>query len=85
MSYWERVLGENAIFNINYEKLVDDPENELKSLFQYLEIPFESEYLEFYKGSKGIKTLSLNQANKQIYKDSKYNWKKFEKYIPELF
>ena len=85
MSYWEKALGENAIFKINYEKLVDDPENELRLLFQYLEIPFKSEYLEFYKSSRGIKTLSLNQANKQIYKDSKYNWKKFEKYIPELF
>jgi hypothetical protein len=85
MTYWSSVLDDNSIFEINYEKLIDKPEDELQLLFNYLEIEFDEKYLEFYKSSKGIKTLSLNQANKKIYKDSKYKWKLYEQYIPELF
>lgn len=85
MTYWSSVLDDNSIFEINYEKLIDKPEDELQLLFNYLEIEFDKKYLEFYKSSKGIKTLSLSQANKKIYKDSKYKWKLYEQYIPELF
>ena len=85
MAYWVKVLDDNLIFELNYEKLIESPETELQLLFDYLEIKFDKKYLEFYKNSRGIKTLSINQANKKIYKDSKYKWKLFEPYIPELF
>jgi len=85
MAYWKKSLDSNSIFEINYEKLIENPEDELRLLFKYLEIKFDEKYLEFYKSSRGIKTLSINQANKKIYKDSKYKWKLFEPYMPELF
>jgi len=85
MAYWAKVLDDNSIFELNYEKLIESPETELQLLFDYLEIKFDKKYLEFYKNSRGIKTLSINQANKKIYKDSKHKWKLFEPYMPELF
>ncbi len=85
MLYWKKSLDADSIFEINYEKLIENPEAELRLLFNYLEIKFDKKYLNFYKSTRGIKTLSLNQANKKIYKESKYKWKLFEQYIPELF
>ena len=65
------------IYNLSYEKLIDNPERETKDLFNYCELPWRSECLEFYKRKDLIsKTTSNLQIRSAIQKHS------LDRYLP---
>ena len=67
----------NFIYELEYEKLVNDPEIESKKLLKFCNLPWNNECLKFYKRKKLIsKTASNIQIRKAIYKDS------INKYLP---
>ena len=67
----------NFIYELQYEKFVDDPENESKKLLDYCNLPWDKKCLEYYKRKDLIsKTASNIQIRKAIFKNSS------EKYLP---
>ena len=67
----------NFIYELQYEKFVDNPENESKKLFTYCNLPWDKKCLEFYKRKDLIsKTASNIQIRQAIYKHS------LDKYLP---
>ena len=65
------------IYELKYEKFVDNPESESKKLFTYCNLPWDKKCLEFYKRKDLIsKTASNIQIRQTIYKHS------LEKYLP---
>ena len=67
----------NFIYELKYEKFVNDPEIESKKLLKFCNLPWNNECLKFYKRKKLIsKTASNIQIRKAIYKDS------INKYLP---
>ena len=65
------------IYDLEFEKFVDDPVNESKKLMKFCDLPWDKKCLEFYKRKELIsKTASNIQIRKPIYKDS------INKYIP---
>ena len=67
----------NFIYDLQYEKFVNDPENEAKKLMKFCGLPWDIKCLEFYKRKDLIsKTASNFQIRKAIYKDS------INKYLP---
>ena len=67
----------NFIYELQYEKLVDNPVIESKKLFEFCNLPWDIKCLEFYKRKDIIsQTASSIQIRKSIYKDS------IEKYLP---
>ena len=69
MDFWKNQLGD-FIYDLNYEKLVNDQENETIKLINFCGLQWDSKCLNFEKNKKPIKTASLNQARKSIYKTS---------------
>ena len=67
----------NFIYELEFEKLINDPEVESKKLLKFCNLPWNNECLKFYKRKKLIsKTASNIQIRKAIYKDSA------KKYLP---
>ena len=67
----------NFIYNLQFEKLVRNPEEESKKLMKYCELPWDKKCLEFYKRKDFIsKTASNVQIRNAIYKHSS------DKYLP---
>jgi hypothetical protein len=67
----------NFIYELEYEKFVNDPEIQSKNLLKFCNLPWNIGCLEFYKREKLIsKTASNMQIRKAIYKDS------INKYLP---
>ena len=67
----------NIIYELKFEKLVNNPEEESKKLMKFCELPWDKKCLEFYKRKDLIsKTASNIQIRKAIYKHS------FKKYLP---
>lgn len=84
-NFWKQQFG-NSIYEINYENLISDNENEVKKLLDFCELGFEKECLDHSKNAKSkISTASLHQARQPIYKSSINNSKKYEKFLKKLF
>ena len=67
----------NKIYNLEIEKLTNNPEEESKNLMKYCELPWDKKCLEFYKRKDLIsKTASNLQIRKAIFKHS------LDKYLP---
>lgn len=80
MKFWnEKFPGE--IFNISYEKLISDNEEEIKKLIEYCGLDWERNCLSFHKNNTPIKTMSSAQARSPIYKTSLNAFDKFKDYL----
>ena len=69
MIFWNTKY-EGGIYNIKYEELIKNSEEEMKRIIDYCGLGWEANCLNFHKSNTAIKTLSVNQANKPIYSSS---------------
>ena len=67
----------NFIYDLNYEKFINNPKTESKKLMEYCDLPWNKRCLEFYKRKDIVSsTASDVQIRKAINKDS------LDKYLP---
>ena len=83
MKFWEKKIP-NFIYNLNYEKLINNPEEQVKKLINFCELNWEEDCLNYNKKVTAIKTVSIVQARKPIYKTSLNSYKKYSEYL-EMF
>lgn len=85
MDFWKSKLGDQ-LYEINYEKLVSNKEEEIKKLIKYCDLDWDSACLEHHKSKKTpIKTVSISQARKPVYKSSVNSNSNYEIYLSEMF
>ena len=83
MAFWrEKFPG--CIYDLDYEKLTLNQEDETRKLLEYCELSWEDSCLDFHKTTRAVKTASLSQVRKKIYTGSSKAWKKYEKYLEPL-
>lgn len=79
---WERNFP-HALYNVDYETLVEAPEQEIKNLINYLDLDWDDKYLKFYENKRVVQTASLLQVRQKLYNSSIDSWKKYkESLIP---
>ena len=83
MRFWKEKFP-NSIYDAQYEKIIEDPENEIKKMIKFCNLDWEENCLKFYNNKTPIKTLSTAQARKPIYKSSKNSFEKFAAYLTDL-
>ena len=77
MSHWDRVLP-GRVHRLVHERLVEDPETEIRKLLDYLGLPFDEACLRFYETDRPIRTVSSEQVRQPIRKDAVESWRAFE-------
>ena len=90
MKLWNQYI---SIFKINYhevryESLVENFEPTVRSVLNFLKLPWDSsvlQYTELAKKRKNIATPSYNQVIKPIYTHAEGRWKKYEKQISNIY
>ena len=80
MEFWNAKLP-NQIYNCNYEKLVSNPRDEIPRVIKFLNLDWEENCLDHSKNKTIIKTVSISQARKPIYKNSVNLNNEFIKYL----
>ena len=83
MDHWDRVLP-GKILRCNNEDVVEDLENQVSRLLEFLEIPFEEQCISFYETDRLIRTPSSEQVRKPVNKDGMGRWKPYAKYLKPL-
>ena len=84
MENWKRLFPKR-FYTLEYEKLVENPEHELKRVFNYIELAWDPICLEFYKNKRAVKTASVNQVREKIFKDSSKKWLSYKPYVLKVF
>jgi len=80
MQFWKNKIG-NYIYEIKYEDLVENKEVEIKKMLEFCNLNWQPDCLEFYKKKNPIKTVSINQSRKPIYKDSVNKSKNYKDFL----
>lgn len=83
MAHWEKLFP-GDIYEANYERIVNNQEEESRKLIEYCGLPWDDQCLRFFETERRVKTASAEQVRRPIYKDSMKKWKKYEPYLGEL-
>ena len=83
MSYWGR-LYKQEIFELNHELLVNNPEEEVKKIFNYLGLEFNQSYLEISNNKRSVTTASDIQIRDKINNKGIDNWRKYSSIIEKF-
>ena len=84
MKFWHELLP-GSIYDIKYEELINNQEKVIKSLIEACGLKWEKNCLSFHQNTKPIKTLSVTQARKKIYKTSLDLSENYKLELKELF
>ncbi|HEY1772040.1 MAG TPA: sulfotransferase [Gammaproteobacteria bacterium] len=83
MVHWRAALP-GRMLELRYEDLVADLEGQSRRLVAHLELPWDEACLRFHESSRAVRTASLAQVRRPIYKDSVGRWKRHEKELGPL-
>ena len=83
MEHIDAVLP-GRVHRVHYERLVADPEGELRRLLDYCGLPFEAQCLRFYEGRRIVSTISSEQVRQPIYTESVDQWRHYEAWLRPL-
>jgi len=83
MDHWESVLPGRIHF-MQYERLVEDTESEIRGMLEYCGLPFEEGCLRFWENDRAVATPSAGQVRRPIFRDALQQWRNFEPWLDPL-
>lgn len=83
MAHWENLFP-GEIHHQKYEDMVSDQEGQTRKLLEFCGLGWDDRCLKFYEHKRVVRTASMQQVRKPIYRDSAKRWKKYEKHIAPL-
>ena len=84
MTIWKNAkLGE--IYELDYERLVENQENEIRQLVDYLGLDWSERFLLPQDNSRRVTTASNLQVREKIYRGSSQRWKRYEALLKGAF
>ena len=84
MKCWQSQYDER-IYNLDYEKLTSDQENQTRKLIKFLELNWEEACLSPHKNKRIVRTASHQQVRQKVYKGSSEAWRKYERHLNGAF
>ena len=83
MEHWRNVLP-LPIIDVDYEKVVADPEIQMRRLLAFLDLPWDRRCLEFHRNSRQVRTASFDQVRQPIHNRSIGRWRNYAKHLSPL-
>jgi tetratricopeptide (TPR) repeat protein len=72
------------VHRVVHERLVDDPEAEVRRLLEFLGLPFDPACLSFHENPRAVRTASSEQVRQPISRTGLEQWKPFEAWLEPL-
>ena len=83
MQHWHRVLP-GRITDVYYERLVQNPEVQLRRLLKTCKLPWSANCLSFHRKQRTVQTASAVQVRQPLYQSSRGRWTKYETQLQPL-
>jgi len=72
------------VHHVVYERLIENAENELKSVLEYLELGWDPSMLDFHKLGRVIRTPSSEQVRRPLNRDGMDIWLPYSEWLEPL-
>ena len=76
MGHWRAVLPPGAMLDVSYEAVVDNPEEQVRRLLAYCDLPWDEACLNFHLNDRPVRTSSNIQVRQPIYRSSVARWRR---------
>jgi tetratricopeptide (TPR) repeat protein len=83
MAHFDAVLP-GRVHRVIYERLIADPEAEIRALLDHCGLAFEEACLSPHQNDRAVRTASSEQVRRPIFKDAVEHWQKFESHLGPL-
>ncbi len=83
MDHWDEVLP-GKVLRVQYEDTVNDLENQVRRILDFLGLPWEDQCLNFHTTDRAVRTASSEQVRQPIYTSGIDYWKNYETHLGEL-
>ncbi|MCY1649017.1 sulfotransferase [Caulobacter sp. SL161] len=83
MAHFDAVLP-GRVHRVIYERMIADPEAEIRALLDHCGLPFEEACLSPHENDRAVRTASSEQVRRPIFKDAVEHWQKFESHLGPL-
>ncbi len=83
MAHMDRVQP-GHVHRVIHEALLDNPEQEVRALLTYLDLPFEPACLSFHENRRAVRTASSEQVRRPINRDGVGQWEPYADRLDEL-
>lgn len=83
MAHFDAVLP-GRVHRVIYERLIEDPEAQIRALLDHCGLPFEEACLSPHENDRAVRTASSEQVRRPIFKDAVEHWQKFESHLGPL-
>ena len=83
MAHVDRLLP-GRVHRVIHERLVDNPEAEIRALLDYLGLPFEEDCLRFHENKRAVRTASSEQVRRPINRDGIGQWQPYAAWLGPL-
>ncbi len=80
MRFWRKSLA-NRIYNLDYDLLTINQEEETRKLIDHLELSWDEKCLTPQNNTRSVATASNMQIREKVYQDSSQQWKKYKPYL----
>ncbi len=83
IEFW-REVAPDWLYEVQYEDLVANPEEETRKLVAACGLDWEEGCLNFHQSERRVKTLSLYQVRQPMYRSSTHAWERYGNELDEL-
>ncbi len=83
MAHFDAVLP-GRVHRVIYERMVADPEAEVRALLAACGLPFEDACLRFYENDRAVRTASSEQVRRPIFTDAADHWRNYDPWLGPL-
>ncbi len=73
-----------AVHRVINERLIDDPEGEVRRLLDFIQVPFDPACLDFHRNTRAVRTPSAEQVRRPINRDGVDTWRHYEAWLAPL-
>ena len=77
MAHWRKVLPPGVMLDVQYETVVADPETKAREIIAFLGLEWDERCLKFHESDRPVKTASVSQVRKPLYKSSVERWRRY--------
>ena len=80
MAFWQESFS-NRIYDVDYDLLTINQEDETRKLIQYLDLSWDEKCLSPQENKRRVATASNMQVREKVYQGSSQQWKKYKPFL----
>ncbi|TCT07709.1 tetratricopeptide repeat-containing sulfotransferase family protein [Aquabacter spiritensis] len=83
-AHWRTIVPNSHFIEVNYEALIENQERETRLLLDALGLAFDEQCLSFHQTVRPVRTASMQQVRKPLFKTSAGRWRAYADHLQPL-